>query len=390
MTDMLMVDVTRVVQDPLRGLPNELYTTDAGLALEARTVFATGWACLGFAHDVPRAGDVAPIDFVGQPLIMLRDRENRVRVFHNVCSHRGVVLVEEAGNCKGVIRCPYHSWCYDLNGALRRTPFVGGPNVDAIDGFDRSQHGLREVRSHVWMGLVLINLDGNAPDFELMHQRLIDRWADFAAAPLTHVQGDSTLEFDLAANWKLPVENYCEAYHLPWVHPGLNTYSRLEDHEAINEPGLYAGQVSLVYNPILSPDGTAFPPLSGLPAYWETRAEYVALFPNVLLGIHKDHYFAVLIQPAGPKTVHERMEIFYFSPEVAGPDYAALREANLRTWRTVFAEDVGVVEAMQRGRSSTGFDGGVLTPMMDAPTRCFHEWVAGRVLAPPEERAESA
>ncbi len=380
MVDLLESDIEAVLSDNARGLPNACYNTDEGLALEQRTVFSDSWACLGFAHDTAKPGDVTPVDFLGQPLIMVRDKASRIKVFHNICSHRGVVLVEEPGNCKGVIRCPYHSWCYDLEGALRRTPYIGGPNVDTVEGFDRSQHGLKPVRSHVWMGLVFVNLSGSAPPFQEVHADLIKRWDAFADAPLVHSQGDSTLEFNLKANWKLTIENYCESYHLPWVHPALNSYSRLEDHENLDVSGAYSGQITHVYNPILSPDGNSFAPHPGLGEHWETRGEYVSLFPNVLLGIHKDHFFAVLIQPDGPNRVQERMEIFYFTAESASPDFAGLREANLRTWRTVFAEDVGVVESMHRGRSSRAFKGGVLTPVMDGPTRSFHQWMAIRLL----------
>ena len=52
---------------------------------------------------------------------------------------------------------------------------------------------------------------------------------------------------DVRCNWKLAVENYCEAYHLPWVHPALNDYSRLEDHYCFSDAQDFAGQGSLAY-----------------------------------------------------------------------------------------------------------------------------------------------
>jgi choline monooxygenase len=91
----------------------------------------------------------------------------------------------------------------------------------------------------------------------------------------------------VACNWKLAVENYCESYHLPWVHPGLNSYSRLEDHYNIVAPRSFSGQGTTVYAPALG--DAAFPDFPGLPAKWDTAAEYVALYPNVLFGVHRDH-----------------------------------------------------------------------------------------------------
>ncbi len=58
-----------------------------------------------------------------------------------------------------------------------------------------------------------------------------------------------------------------------------------------------------------------------------------------------------------------------------------MREANARMWREVFAEDVFVVEGMQKGRHARGFDGGKFSPVMDSPTHCFHDWVARQMAA---------
>ena len=393
MTTDLRSALAHVLETPSAGAPNECYTEEDVFALERDSIFRNHWACLGFAKDAPRPGDAYPVNFLGQPLVMVRDKQNALRVFHNICSHRGVVLVEQACNTKGVIRCPYHSWCYDLGGALRKTPFVGGPGVDKHPDFDPGAHGLQEVRSHIWMGMVFVALSGAAPAFNLAHARLLSQWSDFADAPLYNSGPDSTIELTLEANWKLAVENYVEAYHLPWVHPGLNSYSRLEDHDNIVEDQCYSGQVTRVYRPMLSQDGAAFAPLPDISDYWDTRGEYVALYPNVLLGVHKDHFYGILIEPISAHETRERVEIFYFDEASVGPDLAALREANTRAWRLVFTEDVGVVSAMQRGRTSPAFGGGVLTPVLDAPTRCFHEWVARAMLdsgAPGLSRIASA
>jgi len=138
-------DLERVLKpiSEARGLPNPCYLGSSYFALERDAVFARNWTAIGFGKDVPAAGDAVPIDLLGLPLLMLRDRRGTVRVFHNVCSHRGMRLVEEPTQIKGVIRCRYHSWCYGLNGELRSTPSVGGAGVNEAPGFDRRRHGLR-------------------------------------------------------------------------------------------------------------------------------------------------------------------------------------------------------------------------------------------------------
>ena len=96
--------------------------------------------------------------------------------------------------------------------------------------------GLNEVRSHVWRDIVFINITENAPKFTEVHEDLIARWSEFDC-PIYHSGPDSNFEIKLKVNYKLAVENYCESYHLPWVHPGLNSYSRLEDHYNIVKYG---------------------------------------------------------------------------------------------------------------------------------------------------------
>lgn len=359
-----------------RGLPNAFYTDPQVFAAERDKVFARNWTCIGFGKDIANAGDLKPVTFAGYPLLMVRGQDGVVRVFQNVCRHRGMVLATEPGNTRSVIRCPYHSWCYNLDGSLRTTPHVGGPGRSTDPHIHREDLGLLEVRAQVWMDMVFVNISGDAAAFRDAAGALIARWAEFETRPLFHGGADSSTSFDLATNWKLAVENYCESYHLPWVHPGLNSYSKLEDHYNIVAPGSFSGQGTLVYNPQLGADGERFAAFEGLSEKWQTGAEYAALFPNVLLGVHKDHVFAMLIEPVSHDRTVERVEIYYADPAMTEPGMAAMRARNTEMWRQVFAEDVFVVEGMQKGRSAPGFDGGKFSPAMDASTHCFHDWVA--------------
>ncbi|MEM6987217.1 MAG: aromatic ring-hydroxylating dioxygenase subunit alpha [Pseudomonadota bacterium] len=362
-----------------RGLPNPCYVDPDFLQAERDAVFSTGWAGVGFAKDVPNAGDASPITFLGIPLLLVRDRDHTVRVFQNTCRHRGMVLVDEPTHLKGVIRCPYHSWCYALDGRLKATPHVGGPGHNAHASIDPATTGLIEFRSVVWLGVVFINLDGNAPEFDAYCGDLLTRWAQFDR-PLHHAGSDSSFVLELETNWKLAVENYCESYHLPWIHPALNSYSRLEDHYNILSEGHYAGQGTMVYRPTLSEDGRRFDDFVGLDNKWDAGAEYISVFPNVLLGVHRDHTFAIVLEPISQTKTREHIEIFYSSESSAGPDLSDLRATNTTMWKTVFEEDIGVVEGMQRGRSGPEFDGGVFSPVMDNATHCFHQWVATQYL----------
>ena len=362
--------------DRANGLPNAHYTDPLVFEEERQALLFSQWAGLAVAADVPEPGDAKPMDFLGMPLLLLRDKDGSVRVFENICRHRGMILVAEPRRIEGAIRCPYHSWCYSTKGNLVSTPHVGGPGRNVHEAIRRDELGLNEVRSHVWRDIVWINVTGDAPPFEDAMAELIARWSEFDV-PLHHGGHDSRFTLEVATNWKLAVENYCESYHLPWVHPGLNSYSRLEDHYNIEAPDAYSGQGTMVYRQITNESAETFPDFAGVGARWNEQAEYIAAYPNVLLGVHRDHAFAIILEPKGPERTVEHVHLYYAVPQAE----EGLKMRNTQLWKTVFEEDIFVVEGMQRGRHAMRFDGGRFSPVMDSPTHCFHDWVAGRIEA---------
>ncbi len=360
------------------GLPNEHYVDPAVFAEERESVLFANWSGIGFGKDIPEAGDAKPVDFLGMPLLLVRDRNGDIGVFQNTCRHRGMILVDKPQKIRGAIRCPYHSWCYGLNGELRTTPHVGGPGQNTHEDVQMDKLGLVRVRSHVWRDVIYVNVDGNAPAFEEVHADLLERWAEFEK-PIHHGGEASSFKLEVATNWKLAVENYCESYHLPWVHPGLNSYSRLEDHYNIEVLGKYSGQGTLVYRQLKDEDGTTMADFDGLSDKWDEGAEYVAVYPNVLLGVQRDHCFAIVLEPKDCENTVEHIELYYARSERETPEFDGLCASNAQLWKTVFEEDVFVVEGMQKGRHGVLFDGGRFSPAMDGPTHNFHHWVASQV-----------
>ena len=358
------------------GLPNAHYTDASVFEEEKQALLFSQWAGLAVGADVPEPGDAKPIDFLGMPLLLLRDKEGAVRVFQNICRHRGMILVDAPRRIEGAIRCPYHSWCYSTKGQLVSTPHVGGPGRNTHAAIKRDELGLIEIRSHVWRDVVWINVDETAPPFEEAMRDLMQRWAEFDL-PLYHGGHDSRFTLEVATNWKLAVENYCESYHLPWVHPGLNSYSKLEDHYNIESRGHFSGQGTKVYRQLTNEVGAKFDDFAEVGAKWNEQAEYIAVYPNVLLGVHRDHAFAIILDPQGPERTIEHVHLYY--AEARSDE--GLRMRNAQLWKTVFEEDIFVVEGMQKGRHASRFDGGRFSPVMDSPTHCFHMWVASRVEA---------
>ena len=377
-----------IVKKPIaesHGLPNECYTSAEYTRIERKKLFEDKWVVIGVASSVPKIGDAKPFNLLDLPLIILRDKKNKVRVFHNVCSHRGYKILQKDCKIKNVIRCPYHSWSYNTDGKLITTPHIGGMNKHTAKDFNKLDSGLKEIRSAVWLDLIMININKNEISFDKYIKPLSDRWSKFWPEKdrklISHSNDFGYFQLKANCNWKFAIENYCESYHLPWVHPGLNSYSKIEDHYHIQGlPNRFAGQGTTVYNPRLR-GKEKFPSFPNWPKNKEHIAEYVALFPNVMLGIHKDHYYAYWLEPVDHKYTIEHMEIYYVGDKAANSKkYKSLRKQNHKLWKDVQLEDVHIIEGMQEGRNSPSYNGGNFSPIMDNPTHHFHKWVASNVV----------
>ena len=383
--DKKKLDVVNNSIEKAHGLPNECYTSKDYTLIERKKLFEDKWIVAGVASSIPEIGDVKPIDILGMPILILRNKQNEIKVFHNVCSHRGVKLVSKSGKINSLIRCPYHSWSYSLDGQLMATPHIGGMNKHSADGFDKSKSNLKEIRSYIWLDLIMININQNEMSFEEYIKPLSDRWEKFwpiKDRELIHHSNDfGYFKLNAKCNWKFAIENYCESYHLPWVHPGLNSYSKIEDHYHIQGlPNRFAGQGTVVYNPQFK-GKEKLPSFPNWPKDKENIAEYVALFPNVMLGIHKDHYYAYWIEPISHEFTLEHMELYYVGEQAAQANkFKSLRKQNHKQWEDIQKEDVDIIQGMQTGRNSPSYNGGNFSPVMDNPTHHFHKWVAQNLI----------
>ena len=159
-----------------RGLPNPCYVDDDYYRAECQEIFHKGWFALGTINEVAKKGDVAPKKVAGQNFLIVRNNKGEINVFYNVCRHRGHVLVTEKQNMP-LIRCPYHSWCYNHDGALKKTPHLGGSGVDSHKDFTTEDKSLFPVRHGVFMGVIFVNPSADAMSFEQYTQPIRDYWS---------------------------------------------------------------------------------------------------------------------------------------------------------------------------------------------------------------------
>ena len=384
LSDILDPNKIEVVKNPIEkahGLPNECYLNNDYLEFEKEKIFKNNWTMIGVASSVLNPGDAKPFNLLGIPILIVRNKENEVKVFHNVCSHRGFKLVDQECKLKNVIRCPYHSWSYDFNGKLTVTPHIGGLGKHEVEGFDKNKSNLKEIKSNIWMDLIFININSNAKPFEDFIKPLEDRWSKFISKKdqklIRHSADNGYFNMTVNSNWKFAIENYCESYHLQWIHPELNKVSNISDHYHIEDENLnFSGQGSNKYSQQFN-GNIKFKCFPNWPTELSEKSEYVSLYPNVMLGIHIDHFYAFWLEPISNNQTKEHFELYYVGDESASSDdFKDIREKNFAFWQEVMNEDVTAIEGMQNGRNSPAYNGGNFSPVMDTPTLMFHKWVA--------------
>jgi len=366
------------------GLPAAAYTSADYLARERQTIFSQSWLCVGLASDVPNPGDVYPTEVAGMPIVLVRDgrrsaqdRHSPLRAFHNICSHRGLQLVSQPCNIQGNLRCPYHSWAYRPDGSLKSTPHFGGYYKDSYEGFDRTSKGLMPIRCEQWLDLVFVNLSDDAPPLADYLKPVIERWSGY---DLTLLRRESReLNLRCHANWKLAVENFSESYHLSWVHPALNTCSRMEDHFGFDVGDTHVGQGSWRYKTgrIRETSLPTFPHLEAMGK--QTVAEYITVFPNLMLGVHPDYFLVFIVNPISPSESAERMVFYFIGDEAMTPANQALRHLPIDLWEETNNEDIVMIERLQVGRHSPRFDGGCFSPALEKTVYRFQQMVAKAV-----------
>ncbi|MGI9283772.1 MAG: aromatic ring-hydroxylating oxygenase subunit alpha [Pseudomonadales bacterium] len=344
-----------------------------------------GGRSIGAAHDVPNKRDIKPMTFAGVPLFLVRDGESSVRVFRNVCPHRGAQLVDKERNCRGNIICPYHSWAFDLAGKSVRTPHVGGAGVHQHEGVDPKKACLSEVRSALWYGLVFVNISGDAPEFEEFIAPAQQRIGEFDAN-VAKYDPDLSTEMSFAANWKLVVENFVESYHVPAVHPELERVNPMRKHYQILGGHSYIGQGGTEYSAAENEEYAGLPHRPDLQDGSCYEAFYI--YPNLIFGPIANFCFVIIADPQSPGVTNERIEFIFYGDEALSGKYDELFKSNADFLQLVNSQDIGICEKAQKGRASPAYSGGIFVLPQEATSLHFVKLVAANILATDEQRAE--
>ena len=333
----------RVSDDPMTSvtLPSRYYTDEAIYRTEMRQVHQKSWVYVGHICDVAEPG-MYFTDTVGeQPVLVVKAQDSKIRAFFNVCQHRGHELLSGAGKLrtKG-ISCPYHAWLYTLDGEL-----AAAPQTSELKGFDKSQFALKEIAIGFAAGLIFINLDPACAPFETE----MDGFGSNIETYLPDVKNwvvAERLTYEIKANWKVVVDNFSEAYHIPIAHPQLSKVLEQEMVEFVEQP-------RWTFNRFKSKQG--FPGLEltpGSPYYaWQAWPHLCMLS---LPG--SDNLVVLRMAPDGVTKCAERVDIYTPAGDATSdPNLLAVRDLFMHMFNI---EDISIVESVQRGLQSMGFDQG--------------------------------
>ena len=341
------------------GLPAKSYTDQEFWEKECNTVLNNGWLFVGFAHELKIPGDVIPLLIAGKPILLVKNNKKKITAFHNVCSHRCLKLVDVKKNAGKILRCPYHSWSYDLEGNLKAAPHVGGTNQHKPKGFNFLDHGLKSIRIHIWHDWIFVNINGKAKKFEDYAKPLINKFNDINFSKLKYA---TTLDFGkINTNWKFLIENFIEPYHVQFVHK-TTTNQPLKDHYTIVDGICYGSGVD-----VKKEDNKNSNALS-------VTSRYLSLFPNFIIGSYFPNQIGVYLNTPISAGVTTQKRIIYTTDgkEMTKEE----RNTAKKIWWSVHKEDHEMCERLQEGRSSPASDhGGLLSPHWEKGVQAFKKLI---------------
>ena len=339
-------------------LPSHLYIDDAAFAAEKERIFGRSWQVVGHRDQVGNAGDYFTAELVGEPLLIVRGNDGKLRGFYNVCRHRAGPPAEGCGSRK-LFRCGYHGWTYGLDGAL-----ISATEIEGVEGFHPEDFALVPVQVEEWFNLILINLD---PEAKPLRESLSELTHQAGRFPFADMKLFERRCYEMNCNWKTYVDNYLEGYHLPSVHPGLNR--ELDYNAYVVEP--HAGYVRQ-FSPIRGAQPGDTTPRRYQEAREDLTTDYFWIFPNWMLNCYPDNVSLNIVLPTGPE---RSVAIFeWYLPEKDHASPAA--KASVEFSDQIQIEDVRICETVQKNLRSRSYSRGRFSVKQEKGVHAFHRMYA--------------
>jgi choline monooxygenase len=324
-----------------KTIPSSWYTDPDFFRFEMESVLSRSWQYLGDARALDAPGSFLSGEAAGHPVFAVRGNDGDLRTFHNVCRHRGgPVVTADQGTCKA-LQCGYHGWTYTLEGMLR-----GVPRFNRVELFDKKDFGLVPVDHVVWEKMLFVRLGRGAFSLTDAIGPVASR---VTPGSLGAYRFHTRVVYEASCNWKVYVDNYLEGYHIPYVHPELNTILDYGDYVTETFPWLSLQRSAFSAGNIYSADGSG-------------DALYYFLFPNFMLNILPGRLQTNLVVPLA----HNRTSIvFDYYYDAAIPDPAKKAAEDMGYSDIVQKEDIEICERVQKGLESPAYDTGRFSVEME-------------------------
>jgi phenylpropionate dioxygenase-like ring-hydroxylating dioxygenase large terminal subunit len=360
-------------------LPPETYYDPDWFALERARVHEKDWLLLGHVSELPRAGSYLSIDVLDEPLFLVRDEEESLRVLSRVCRHRGVDMRPEkdAGRTRAFV-CPYHHWSYKLSGKLRNAPLM-----DGSEAFDPENCALPEFRHEIWNGFVFVAFD---PDARPLAKRLGHFEARLGNWRLADMRVVRKQDWPAPWNWKIMVENFVEGYHHIGTHArSLEPIWPANTHETECVPAgttmlRFPNSEDYLTRRVRRDAGAGAEGLGAISGLLDADLEaslVLSILPSLTGFLVEDRAYIFRILPTGPESTSLTTYELIHEELLQAEDAEAKLPQEFEMFDTFHQEDLALLAQMTGGLKARTAAQGALSPL-EEPIWQLQRYLSGK------------
>ena len=339
--------------DIAETLPSNWYSDPEIAKLEKDKIFSNEWLLIGSASQLKKPGDTLNVSTIENHIIIVKQTDNELKAFYNICRHRAGRLVREK-SCLKKIQCSYHGWIYNLDGTLK-----SAREFDGTKNFDFNDHNLVSIYLKMWKGLIFINFSKNPSPIRKFLDAIDKR---IHSTDFSRYVYHGRVSYNIKSNWKVYMDNFLEGYHIPFVHPGLNKLVNYKSYKT----ELF-DNFSLQWCPIdneKSPYGNA--------KNNHSFAYYFTIFPNILLNITPGRLQTNIIEPTSPNTCVVHFDYYFENSNIS-------IDSDLEFSESVQQEDILICEEVQLGLESNAYNTGRFSVKSEAGVHHFQSLFKKRI-----------
>jgi choline monooxygenase len=337
-------------------LPSSFYKSQVIFNQLLEQLFVPSWQFIGHADLLPSPAYAYPFmlleDSLDEPLVLVRDKENELRCLSNVCTHRGMFLIDQPGKYR-LLSCKYHGRAFNLDGQFRSMP-----EFKEAENFPSEMDHLPKLPLEKLGNFLFTALEPTL-DFKTVFQPILDRMAWFPFQDLVY-RPEESRTYTIKTHWALYCDNYLEGFHVPFVHPSLNDALDYKEYdtEIFDYCNLQLGVASEGTPSFQLPEDSVDYGKNILAYYWW-------VFPNLMLNIYTWGISVNIVEPIDLHTTRVVFKTYLFDDERSN-------DFNQQDLHDTEMEDEEVVERVHKGLQSRLYKHGRFSPTKEKGVHHFH------------------